>query len=169
MVQQVSPGQVTPLLRRFRDLPLDHIPDSRSARGWHRVRFKALISALSLGILTARRSLPQLETLTAFLHPDVRRLSAISGRISDTKLRDFQASLGAEDLRPWIHQQIKTEHRRSCWRISGDARAECDRAAARDEPSTRTAREAITVASGAGPGVGVGDRGIRVPDGGCAA
>lgn len=120
MLQQVPDRRMTPLLRRWRDLPLDQIPDRRSSRGWRRIRFKALISALFMGMLTARRSLPQVEVLTSFLDPSIRRLTGIEGRISDTKLRDFQQTLQAEDIRPLIHHQIKVEHRRGSLRPVGD-------------------------------------------------
>ena len=84
---------MTHLARRWHDLPLQAIPDQRSARGWHRHRFKAIISVLFLGMITSRRSLEQVESLTAGLHPDVRRMTGIFGRISDTKLRDALVGL----------------------------------------------------------------------------
>ena len=112
MTTQAESLTLKPLIRRFKDLPLDKIPDRRSSRGWHRHAFKAFVSALLLGMLTARRSLRQLETLTHHLHPDIRKLTGINKGISDTKLRDCQESLTAEETRLLIHQQIKTEHRR---------------------------------------------------------
>ncbi len=112
MKKQLKPKQLKPLARRLKELPVEKIPDRRSTRGWHRHLFLSLVNALILGMATARRSLRQVETLTEHLHPKVRKITQIWGRISDSKLRDAQNAISAEDVRPLLHSQIKIEHRR---------------------------------------------------------
>lgn len=96
---------------RLEDAGLDRLSDGRGRRG-RRLPFKALILSLMYGLVTAARSLREVEELTSRLPRRVRRSSGIRSRISDTKLRDTLLQLDAAQTRAALHRQVKAEHRR---------------------------------------------------------
>lgn len=99
------------VLRRLRDLDLGQGHDPRGRQG-RRYPLKVLLNALMLGFLTAATALRKVEVLTASLSIEARQVSKVTGRISDTKLRDTALQLDHQELCAVLHKQVKAEHRR---------------------------------------------------------
>ena len=99
------------VFRRLRDARLDRLSDKRSRRG-RRYTHLALIHGLMIGLLSAARSLREVEALTASLNGQVRKGTKIQHRISDTKLRDTLMQVDVAQARHALHRQVKAEHRR---------------------------------------------------------
>ena len=109
--QNRQPVTKTAVLRRLTDAELERLPDRRGRRG-RRHSYLGLLMALALGAVAALRSLREVEALTAGMNLEVRRHSRISGRISDTKLRDTLLGLRPKETRGALRRQVKAEHRR---------------------------------------------------------
>lgn len=99
------------LARRLRDAQFRRLSDKRNSRG-KRYDKTTLVNALTLGMFSNESGLRDVEDMTDSLTPRVRRLTGISTRISDTKLRDTLAELDYQELRVCLHHYVKAEGRR---------------------------------------------------------
>ena len=109
--QNRQPATKAGIMRRLADAELCRLPDRRGRRG-RRIQFIGLVYGLMLGVVSAARSLRDVEALTASLLPRVRRETTIDGRFSDTKLRDTLLAVEPGEVRECLHRQVKAEHRR---------------------------------------------------------
>lgn len=90
-----------------------YLTDRRSTRGRRRlIPFRALTSALMVGMCCACRSLQEVEELSAELQPEIRRSTGIAKRVSDSTLQRTTRQLRSAETRGLIHRQIKAAHRR---------------------------------------------------------
>ena len=71
-----------------------------------------ILKAVVAGTLTCRKSLSELENLTAEMSPSACRLLDLPGRLPDTTARDVLVQLKPSVLRPALYQQIRTAQRR---------------------------------------------------------
>lgn len=100
------------ILRRIADAGLEKLEDPRGCQG-KRFRYQTLIGLLMFAALGARRSLRQIEELSAELDTKARRFLKLGHRkVSDTTIRQTLGGLDAASMRSCLHAQVKQEHRR---------------------------------------------------------
>ena len=99
------------LHKRFRELNLSQVKDSRDKRG-RRWNLNAVLKSVLTGLLSGLNGLTELEHLTDSLSPLSRILLGLKKRLPDTTARDILVKLNPNDLRLTIQANIKAAIRR---------------------------------------------------------
>ncbi|HJW76113.1 MAG TPA: ISAs1 family transposase [Thermoleophilia bacterium] len=96
---------------RLPELKLEQVVDPRARRG-RRWELAALLRAMVVGLVTGRRSLAEVEALTAEMSVTMRPVLRVVRRVPDTTARDVLCALDPDDVRRPLHAQIRAAHRR---------------------------------------------------------
>lgn len=106
------------LKARLPELRLEDVEDRRGARG-QRWELSTLLMTLVTGLMAGRKSLLQVESLTAKLSVGMRRCLGIFRRVPDTTLRNTLEVVPPDSLRTRIHVQVKAAQRRKALEPNG--------------------------------------------------
>ena len=106
------------LSSRLPEAQLEQIPDPRREASV-RWSLSSILSLVVAGILAERRSLSQLENLSAEMSRGARRLLGLPRRLPDTTVRDVLVKLEPDDLRQALHRQVRAAARRKALCPSG--------------------------------------------------
>jgi predicted transposase YbfD/YdcC len=99
------------LAARLPGLRLGHVPDPRRAHG-RRWTLESLLRSVVVGLVAGKRSLREMEDLTAEMAPAARRVLGLRRRTPDTTMRDLLVRVSPDGLRGRIHAQIRDACRR---------------------------------------------------------
>jgi hypothetical protein len=99
------------ILKRLPEAELYQIEDPRKPRG-KRWKLVTLLHTLLLGLMSGKKSLLEVEEMTATLSPLTRRLLGIPRRVSDTTLRTNACQLEPNEVRHALHAVTRAAHRR---------------------------------------------------------
>jgi hypothetical protein len=106
------------LLKRFGDLKLQLIHDSRRAAG-KRWKLEAVIKMALLGMMAGCKSVAEVEILTFGMSKDMRKQLGIPRRLPDTTLREILLRLEPDDMRQALHALIHSAVRRKVLGLKG--------------------------------------------------
>lgn len=106
------------LSSRLPEARLEEIPDPRR-EGSVLWSLSSVLSLVVAGILAERRSLSQLEHLSAEMSRGARRLLSLPRRLPDTTVRDVLVKLEPDGLRQALHRQVRAAVRRKALASSG--------------------------------------------------
>jgi hypothetical protein len=73
---------------------------------------QALLTAVVVGMATARKSLAETEKLTEEMSPALRRSLGIHRRVPDTTMRDLLEEISPAEIRAGLRRQVKAAYRR---------------------------------------------------------
>jgi len=99
------------LAARLPELQIADVLDPRQERG-KRWALPSMLNAALLGIMSGRKSLRDIEQMTADLSPTSRRQLGIKKRIPDTSLRDVICRMEMDSLRQCLHLMMASAWRR---------------------------------------------------------
>lgn len=99
------------LHKRLKELHLEDVDDPRGKKG-QRWELPTFLRAVIVGIVSERKSLGEVETLTTDMTPLARKLFRLKRRVPDTTMRDALVRLNPEALRKLIHTTIRAAVRR---------------------------------------------------------
>jgi hypothetical protein len=99
------------LKARLPEAALDEVDDPRGARG-KRWQLGALLKVVVAAMCAGRKSLAEVEMLTAEMAPAARRILGIARRVPDTTLRENLVHLEPRALNAAMHAMVSAAHRR---------------------------------------------------------
>jgi hypothetical protein len=106
------------LNRRLPEVGLEHVNDPRRQASV-RWPLATILTMVVTAIVAGRRSVSQLEHLSAEMSHAARKLLGLPGRLPDTTVRDVLVALSPDSLRGALYRLIRAAHRRKALKPVG--------------------------------------------------
>jgi hypothetical protein len=103
---------------RLPEVHLERVPDPRR-KASIRWSLSSVLSLIVAAILAERKSLSQLENLSAEISPPARKLLKLPRRLPDTTVRDLLVKLEPDALRQALYRQVRAAVRRKALSPAG--------------------------------------------------